>query len=204
MCVRQCVFYVYVKHTLIHTDTQTDRQQTIFNLPMYLIFQQECDAKKMGVEGPEEKEKGEKSFVRSGFLFFLSFFGCFRQRKILKKKKVQLHQIDFGDKEAQDGNEWDGGRSWGWNGEDGGAAGGRQWYDGRMGKVEKWWEKTRRRAGREKKKRQSAHSSFIWLLNRGNYTPSRWRSRWAGRWRTERLCEKMKHLPAPRWEIRKI
>lgn len=64
------------------------------------------------------------------------------------------------------------------------------------------------RRGRKKGSKMATNllppSSVLSLIYRENYTPSKWRNKWGGKWWKERLYEKMKHLPAPRWGIRKI
>lgn len=40
----------------------------------------------MGVEGPEEKEKGEKSFVRSFFFSFSFFLAVVFEKKFYEKR----------------------------------------------------------------------------------------------------------------------
>lgn len=89
----------------------------------------------MGVEGPKEKEKGKKVIRKEGCFFF--------HRVVFEKKKIKSNFIKHQTLETQRGVGWRGmkrgARSWGWNGKKG--VMGMIWFGGRVGRVEKWWEK---------------------------------------------------------------
>lgn len=144
----------------------------------------------MGVEGTKREGKGGGKIV-----IHEEFFSCLWKKK---SSKIINHQT------------LDTERGVGWGMMTWRAA---FWCEMQRRDWQEWYGLVKREEGRVKREKERAKKigktkfpSFpsISLINIRNCTPGRWRNRWGGKWRRERLYEKMKHLPALRWGIRKI